>query len=118
MYRKWIVQRPDMEVAMKRLIMTVILAGALATGAKAEVTLIQVPATCGTLKDVRELLSVKMPNPEAVAKGGDSHGEDVAVLLAGDGYWALVANMSPGRVCVVASGYNWTPVVPGEASAF
>ncbi len=88
------------------------------SAAKAEVALIQVPATCGTLKDVRELLSIKMPNPEAVAKGGDSHGEDVAVLLAGDGYWALVANMSPGRVCVVASGYNWTAVVPGEASAF
>jgi hypothetical protein len=103
---------------MKRTIIAAVLTAVLGTGANAAADLIQVPATCGTVKDVHELLNIKMPHPEPIAKGGNSRGEDVAVLLAGDGYWALVAKLSQDRVCVVASGYNWTTATPGEVNAF
>ena len=89
-----------------------------APAAHAAVELVQVSAACGTMAEVHELLAVNMPHPEPIGKGGDSHGQDLVVLFTGTGYWALVAKLSADRVCVVASGRNWTAVVPGEAEAF
>ena len=84
--------------------------------ANAAVDLVQVPVACGTLQDVQNLLSVNMPSPETIGKGGNSRGEDLVVLLTGaTGYWALVATMSPTSVCVVASGRNWTVTESEEA---
>ena len=94
------------------------LPGLAATAATAEVDLVKVPATCGSYQEVMEVLSVRMPNPHAIAKGGDSHGEDVVLLMADANYWALVAKMSAGNVCVVASGYNWTAIAPQVVEAF
>jgi hypothetical protein len=83
-------------------------AASLSTAAaEAAVDVIQVPAACGTMVEVRELLRVNMPNPEAIGTGGDGQGRDLVTLFAGDGYWALTAAMAEGRVCVVASGRNW-----------
>ena len=83
-------------------------AASLSTAAAdAAVDVIQVPAACGTMADVRELLSVNMPNPEAIGTGGDGRGRALVTLFAGDGYWALTAAMADGKVCVIASGRNW-----------
>jgi hypothetical protein len=89
-----------------------------ASTAHAEVNLIKVPALCGTAGEVLATLAVKMPKPEAIGKGGDGRGEDIATLFVGNGYWALLAMMSPANVCVVASGYNWTMSEPGAAEAY
>ena len=89
-----------------------------ATAATAEVDLVKVPATCGPYQDVMAALNARMPNPRAVAKGGDSRGEDVVLLMADANYWALVAKLGPGQVCVVASGYNWTAIEPRVVEAF
>jgi hypothetical protein len=88
------------------------------TAARAEVDLLKVPATCGPYVEVMEVLSGRMPDPHAIAKGGDSRGEDVVLLIADAGYWALVAKSSPGSVCVVASGYNWTTIDPRIVEVF
>ncbi|MCR4283274.1 MAG: hypothetical protein NUV72_09650 [Bauldia sp.] len=101
-----------------RAVTLAVFAGFLATTADAEVELMKVPATCGTFQEVTDVLSLRMPDPHAIAKGGDSRGEDVVLLLADANYWALVAKMQPGRVCVVASGYNWTAIEPAGAKAF
>lgn len=83
-----------------------------ASTANAAIDLIKVPAMCGTAAEVLETLAVKMPNPQAIGKGGDGRGADIATLFTGNGYWALLALMSPTSVCVVASGYNWTVTDP------
>lgn len=93
-------------------------AGFLATAAHAGVDIVKVPASCGPYEEVMEVLSARMPNPRAIAKGGDSRGEDVVLLMADANYWALVAKTSPGNVCVVASGYNWTDIEPSVVEAF
>ena len=90
----------------------------VATSAVAEVDLVNVPVTCGSYQEVMQVLSVRMPNPKAIAKGGDSRGDDVVLLIADADYWALVAKMSAGNVCVVASGYNWTAIAPQIVEAF
>jgi hypothetical protein len=79
-----------------------------APAANAAVDIIQVPAMCGPSADVLEALAVRMPNPEPIGKGGNSTGSQIATLFTGNGYWALLATMSPKEVCVVASGFNWT----------
>ena len=90
-----------------------------APAARAEINLVQVPAACGTLKDVQDLLSANLPNPVTLGKGGNSRGEDLVVLLTGaSGYWALVATMSPTNVCVVASGRNWKTIEPRGTKAY
>jgi len=89
-----------------------------ASAANAAVDLIKVPAMCGTAAEVLNTLAVKMPNPEAIGKGGDGRGKDIATLFTGNGYWALLAMMSPANVCVVASGYNWTMSEPGQAKSY
>lgn len=93
-------------------------AALIVTAANAEVEIITVPATCGTYQAVMDVLSVRMPNPRAIARGGDSRGEDVVLLIADANYWALVARMSQGNVCVVASGYNWTQIEPRVVESF
>lgn len=89
-----------------------------ASTANAGVDLIKVSALCGTAAEVLNSLAVKMPNPEAIGKGGDGRGKDIATLFAGNGYWALLALMSPDSVCVVASGYNWTAPSPEVAKSY
>ena len=81
---------------MKRLIVGAALSLFAAPAANAAVDLVRVPAACGTLHDIQNLLSANMPSPKTIGKGGNSRGEDLVVLLTGDsGYWALVATMSP-----------------------
>jgi hypothetical protein len=106
-----------MEDSMIRLFGLILVAFA-ATAASAEVDLLRVPATCGPYPEVMEVLSGRMPNPHAVATGGDSRGEDVVLLIVDANYWALVAKSAPGTVCVVASGYNWTAIEPKVVEAF
>jgi len=104
---------------MKRRIIAAALGILAASAANAAVDLVQVPVACGTLQDVQNLLSVNMPSPETIGKGGNSRGEDLVVLLTGaTGYWALVATMSPTNVCVVASGRNWRTIEPEGAKAY
>jgi hypothetical protein len=88
------------------------------TPVNAEIDLVKVATPCGTLEDVYDLLHPKMPTSTTIGKGGDSRGEQIAILLTGEDYWALVATLAPGRVCVVASGRNWTVTEPGAAKAF
>jgi hypothetical protein len=103
---------------MKCLFVVATLAVLAAPTAHASVDLVQVPAACGTLQDVLELLNVNMPSPETIGKGGNSRGDDLVVLLtASTGYWALVATMSPTNVCVVASGRGWKTIEPGRAKS-
>ena len=83
--------------------------------AYAEVDLMPVPAMCGSSADVLGTLNSRMPNPQEIGRGGDSRGAPIATLLTGNGYWALLAMMSSDRVCVVASGYNWTVAHPPPA---
>src|SRR4051794_22046319 len=98
---------------MKRAIIATALSMVAVTAADAAVDLVKVPAACGTLQDVKDLLSVNLPSPEIIGKGRDSRGDDLVVLLSGpSGYWALVATMSPTNVCVVASGRNWKTIEP------
>ena len=103
---------------MIRIVTLAVSAAVLATSAVAEVDLVNVPATCGSYQEVMQVLSVRMPNPKAIAKGGDSRGDDVVLLIADAKYWALVARMSAGKVCVVASGYDWTAIEPKIVEAF
>jgi hypothetical protein len=92
--------------------------GLFATAATAEVDLVKVPATCGAYQEVMAMLSGRMPNPHAIAKGGDSRGEDIVLLIADANYWALVAKVEPDKVCVVASGYNWAVIEPKVVGEF
>lgn len=94
------------------------LAFMLTASAAHAVDLIKVPVMCGTAAEVLETLAVKMPNPRAIGKGGDGRGADIATLFTGNGYWALLALMSPTSVCVVASGYNWTVADPQQAPSY
>jgi hypothetical protein len=104
---------------MKRTIIAAALSVFAAPAANAAIDLVQVPAACGTLQDVKDLLSVNMPSADTIGKGGNSRGEDLVTLLTGStGYWALVATMSPTSVCIVASGRNWTTIAPGEVKAY
>lgn len=103
---------------MKQAFWALAFIGLFATAATAEVDLVKVPATCGAHQEVMAVLSGRMPNPHAIAKGGDSHGQDVVLLIADANYWALVAKTEPGKVCVVASGYNWTVIEPKIMRAF
>src|SRR5262249_27641572 len=103
---------------MKLSLCAAVLVGFHATGATAGVDLLKVPATCGPYQEVMAALGTRMPNPQAIAKGGDSHGEDVVLLMTDANYWALVAKMARGKVCVVASGYNWTVIEPKAVDAF
>jgi hypothetical protein len=89
-----------------------------ASTANAVVDLIQVPAVCGTSAEVFDTLAIKMPNPNAIGKGGNSRGEDIATLFTGNGYWALIAIMSADSVCVVASGSHWTVTEPEGTKAY
>lgn len=82
------------------------------------VEVVKVPAMCGTSAEILDTLSARMPNPELLGKGGDSQGKEIATLLTGDGYWALLALMTPEHVCVVASGYNWIATEPRQAGSF
>ena len=84
--------------------------------ARAEIDLVRVPALCGTFAEVLGVLDAKMPDPEEIGRGTDNGGAPIATLLAGNGYWALLATMSGDRVCVVASGYNWA--VAQQPAAF
>jgi hypothetical protein len=85
--------------------------------AHAEINLVQTPAPCGTLQDVQDLLN--LATPRIIGKGGNSLGEDLVVLLKGpSGYWALIARMSPTKVCVLASGRNWKTIEPGGPKAY
>ena len=104
--------------AMKLAPVAAVLAFMLTAPAAHAVDLVQVPAMCGTAADVLSTLAVKMPNPEAIGKGGDSRGQEVATLFTGNGYWALLALMSPDKVCVVASGRNWTVADPRQARSY
>ena len=97
---------------MNRMLLTAALSIFAASVANAAVSLIQVPALCGTSAEVLGTLAIKMPNPEEIGRGGNSRGEEVATLFAGNGYWALIAVMSPDSVCVVASGSRWTVTPP------
>ena len=104
--------------AMKLAPVAAVLAFMLATSAAHAVDLIKVPVMCGTAAEVLETLAVKMPNPQAIGKGGDGQGTDIATLFMGNGYWALLALMSPTSVCVVASGYNWTVADAQQAPSY
>lgn len=84
----------------------------------AAVDLVQVPIACGTLSEVGDLLSLRMQGTTIIGKGENSKGQDVAVLFSGSGRWALVTKFSAGKVCVVASGRNWTDVAPAAANIF
>lgn len=96
---------------MMRRMLSVILYSLAMQPAHAEITIIQVPAACGTLDEVQFLLSVHMPVQNAIGIGGNSSGKDIAVLLTGkEGYWAMVATQSPNSYCIVASGSNWNSV--------
>lgn len=103
---------------MKRAIAIAALAVFAATAPNAAADLVQVPAACGTMEDVYQLLSRNMPHPKPIGKGGDSRGNDLVVLFAGSNYWALVAKLSPNQVCIVASGRNWHETASGDAKAF
>lgn len=103
---------------MNRIALAAILSLLIASTAAAAGDLIKVPALCGTPAEVLGALSVKMPNPEEVGRGGDGQGSPMATLFVGNGYWALLAMMSPDSVCVVASGYNWTATAPADVRSF
>jgi len=95
------------------LVLAAALTFSVAPSANAAIDLVQVPAACGTLKDVYDLLNVNMPVRVTIGKGGDSRGDDLVVLFNGaGGHWALVAALSPNSYCVVASGRNWRTVTP------
>ena len=99
---------------MKRRIIIAAMAIFAGSAASAEVSLIEVPAACGTVDEVEALLSVNMPNSQAIGRGSSSRGDTLVVLLTGTtGHWAMVATMSPTNVCVVASGRDWTKVEAG-----
>ena len=89
-----------------------------ATVAQAEVSLHDVPALCGPSVEILDTLGQKMPDPVAIGTGGDSRGEKVATLFVGNGYWALLALVSPERVCVVASGHDWTSAASGVSDSY
>ena len=109
---------PSHGCAMTLAPVAAVLAFMLAAPAAYAVDLIKVPVMCGTAAEVLETLAVKMPNPQAIGKGGDGRGTDIATLFTGNGYWALLALMSPTSVCVVASGYNWTVTDPQQADSY
>ena len=109
---------PSHAWAMKLASVAAVLAFMLTAPAARAVDLIKVPAMCGTAAEVLETLAVKMPNPQAIGKGGDARGTDIATLFTGNGYWALLALMSPTSVCVVASGYNWTVTDPQQETSY
>jgi hypothetical protein len=90
----------------------------LGGAAQADVALVQVPAMCGSSAEILDGLAYKMPDPRVVGTGGDSQGEEIATLFSGNGYWALLAMVSPERVCVVASGHNWKAADTGVAEAY
>ena len=64
---------------MKRMIIAAALGILAAPAAQASADLVQVPAACGTQAAIKELLSVNMPTPETIGKGGNSRGEDLVV---------------------------------------
>ena len=103
---------------MNRIALAAIFSLLIASTAAAAVDLLKVPALCGTPAEVLGTLSVKMPNPQEVGRGGDFQGTPIATLFVGNGYWALLAMMSPDSVCVVASGYNWTATAPADVRSF
>jgi hypothetical protein len=100
---------------MKRSIIVLALSLSVPAAAHAGVDLIKVPALCGTSAEVLGTLRTKMPNPVEIGQGGDRRGAPIATLLSGNGYWALLATISPEQVCVVASGYNWILTDPQAA---
>ena len=94
---------------MKRTILILAACLAAAPAANAAIDIVHVPAMCGGASDVFEALAVRMPNPEAIGKGGNVQRTQNATLYTGaNGYWALLATTSRNEVCVVASGFNWT----------
>ena len=103
---------------MNRVILAFALNILVAATASAAASLISVPAVCGTAADVLGTLAVKMPNPEEIGSGRDREGTPIATLFRGNGYWALIATMSSNKVCVVASGHNWTVIEPPQEKAF
>jgi hypothetical protein len=109
---------PSRGWAMKLAPLAAVLAFMLIAPAARAVDLIKVPAMCGTAAEILETLAVKMPTPQAIGKGGDGRGTDIATLFTGNGYWALLALMSPTSVCVVASGYNWTVTDPQQGTSY
>ncbi|CAN5331660.1 hypothetical protein BH10PSE9_BH10PSE9_20440 [soil metagenome] len=100
---------------MKRNAIALAFSICLPAAAHAEVGLVSVPVLCGTSADVMNTLAVKMPTPEEIGGGGDGRGVPIATLLTGNGYWALLAMLSSDRVCVVASGHDWTVTDPAKA---
>jgi hypothetical protein len=107
----------SMEVSMKCGTIAVALAVFGALPANAAISLLKVPAACGTMEEVTTFLSLKMPGPAEIGSGGDKRGVTIATLLSGNGYWALVATVSSDQVCVVASGREWT-VGPVQAKSY
>lgn len=101
-----------MEVPMKSNLVTLAVFSMLSSSAHAAVDLVNVPIACGSVAEVHELLRINMPGQEAIGKGEDSVGNDVAVLLTDAGHWAMVTKFTDGRVCVIASGRNWTLTAP------
>ncbi len=103
---------------MTKLLLAALLVAVTCQSALASVDLVQVPIACGTLEEVSDLLKLKMHESATLGKGANSKGEDVAALFSGSGRWALVTRFSIDRVCVVASGRNWTPMERSSANLF
>jgi hypothetical protein len=106
-----------MEVPMKHGTIAVALAIFGMQPANAAISLLQVPAACGTMEEVTTFLRQKMPGQDAIGSGGDKRGATIATLITGNGYWALVATVSSDQVCVIASGHEWT-VGPVQAKSY
>lgn len=89
-----------------------------ALAAQAEIALVQVPIACGAFEDINKLLKIKMPKPMAIASGSDSQGDKIVVLVTGTEHWALVTKFTEDRLCIVASGRNWTATEQPMAKTF
>ena len=104
---------------MKRGIIALALIIFMSPIAKAHIDVVQVPAACGTIEEVRDFLGRYLPNRQAVGIGGNSQNEPTVVLLSGtNGHWAMVASMSPTQSCIIASGRSWQTSTAGDAKGF
>ena len=103
---------------MKRTIIAVTLSIFTCPIANAEINVVQVPAACGTIAEVRDFLSRYVENRQTVGIGRNSQEEPTVVLVSGtNGHWAMVASMSPTQSCIIASGHSWQPVTARDAKA-
>ena len=101
---------------MKRMIFAATFGILGGSASNAEIILEKVATPCGTPKEVHDILKINMPSPRTIGKGGDSQGNEIAILFTGDNYWALVATMSVDRLCIVASGRTWQVIDDGGKS--